>query len=235
VNVVLLEPAEVDAAGAAEVGGRRLEHVASVLRKGVGDTLRVGVVGGELGEGTVEAIDRGRMRLRCRFGQAPPPKRSLTLVLALPRPPVLRRTLQHVTAMGVQRIVLLHTRRVEKSYWGSPALQHDAVREQLLLGLEQAVDTVLPAVAREPRFRPFVEDRLAGRVLVADPSATTPCPVDVVEPLTLVVGPEGGLIPHELELLRAAGAELVGLGPRVLRVETAVVALLARLGLGCAL
>jgi RsmE family RNA methyltransferase len=198
----------------------------------VGDTLRVGVVGVSLGEGVIEAIDREHLRVRCRFDTPPPAKRALVLVLALPRPPVLRRVLQHATAMGVAKIVLLHTRRVEKSYWGSPALHDDAVREQLLLGLEQAVDTVLPEVAREPRFRPFVEDRLGGRVLVADPSATTACPVDVVEPLTLVVGPEGGLIPHELELLRAAGAELVGLGPRVLRVETAVVALLARLGLG---
>jgi RsmE family RNA methyltransferase len=232
VNVLLLEPSEVGNEGEAEVAGRRCEHVRKVLRKGIGDTLRVGVIGALLGEGVIEAIDGDHMRVRCRFDAPPPAKRALVLVLALPRPPVLRRVLQHATAMGVTKIVLLHTRRVEKSYWGSPALHDDAVREQLLLGLEQAVDTVLPEVAREPRFRPFVEDRLAGRVLVADPSATTPCPVDVAEPLTLVVGPEGGLIPHELELLRASGAELVGLGPRVLRVETAVVALLARLGLG---
>ena len=231
-NVLLLEPAELGDDGQAEVEGRRCEHVRKVLRKGVGEALRVGVVGGSLGEGVIEAIDRERMRVRCRFGAPPPRKRSVTLVLALPRPPVLRRVLQHATAMGVAEIVLLHTRRVEKSYWSSPALEDDAVREQLILGLEQAVDTVLPAVSREPRFRPYIEDRLAGRVLVADPSATTPCPVDVVDPLTLVVGPEGGLIPHELDLLRAAGGELVGLGPRVLRVETAVVALLARLGLG---
>jgi RsmE family RNA methyltransferase len=232
VNVLLLEPSEVGDEGEAEVAGRRCEHVRKVLRKGVGDTLRVGVVGASLGEGVIEAIDRERMCVRCRFDTAPPAKRALVLVLALPRPPVMRRVLQHATAMGVAKIVLLHTRRVEKSYWGSPALHEDAVREQLILGLEQAVDTVLPEVVREPRFRPYIEDRLAGRVLVADPSATMPCPVDVAEPLTLVVGPEGGFIPHELELLRAAGAELVGLGRRVLRVETAVVALLARLGLG---
>jgi RsmE family RNA methyltransferase len=235
VNVVLLERQEVDAAGAAEVGGRRREHVVAVLRKAVGDTIRVGVVGGDLGEATIDALDGDRMRLQCRFGTPPPGKRSLCLVLALPRPPVLRRTLQHATAMGVTRIVLLHTRRVEKSYWGSPALHDAAVREQLLLGLEQAVDTVLPEVERAQRFRPFVEDRLPalvgdGRLLVADPSATAACPTDVSTPVTLMVGPEGGFIPHELELLRAAGCERVGLGPRILRVETAVVALLARLG-----
>ena len=46
----------------------------------------------------------------------------------------------------------------------------------------------------------------------------------------LVVGPEGGFVPRELETLAAAGARTVGLGPRALRVETAVVALLARVG-----
>ncbi|MGH8310922.1 MAG: RsmE family RNA methyltransferase, partial [Steroidobacteraceae bacterium] len=46
---------------------------------------------------------------------------------------------------------------------------------------------------------------------------------------TLVIGPEGGFLPDELERLDAAGATRVGLGARVLRVETAVVALLARL------
>lgn len=233
-NVVLLERAEVDATGVAEVGGRRCEHVAKVLRKSSGETIRVGVIGGSLGEATIDAIDRDRMKLRCRFDTAPPRKRSICLVLALPRPPVLRRTLQHATAMGVERIVLLHTRRVEKSYWASPALHEAAVREQLLLALEQAVDTVLPEVERAQRFRPFVEDRLPtlvgdGRCLVADPSATTRCPTDVTTPIVLVVGPEGGFIPHELDLLRASGAERVGLGPRILRVETAVVALLARL------
>jgi RsmE family RNA methyltransferase len=234
-NVVLLDPAELDAAGEVELDGRRSDHVRSVLGKGEGDTLRVGVVGGELGEAEIYSIENHRLRLRCRFGVAPPPKRPRTLVLALPRPPVLRRTLQHATAMGVARIVLLHTRRVEKSYWQSPALRDAAVREQLLLGLEQAVDTVLPEIERAQRFRPFVEDRLPtivgdGLALVADPSASTPCPVDVAGDVTLVVGPEGGLLPHELDLLRAAGCTPVGLGPRVLRVETAVVALLARLG-----
>lgn len=244
-NVLLLEAAELDtssepgsANGVARIVGRRAEHVRKVLGKAVGDTLRIGVLGGNLGTGTIESLTRDELVLRCGgLATAPPAKRALTLVLALPRPPVLRRVLAQVTSLGVERIVLLHTRRVEKSYWQSPSLAADNLREYCVLGLEQAVDTVLPHIEFARAFRPFVEDVLpeldaGATLLVADPSGGRACPVDVTERCVLLVGPEGGFIPFELELLAAQGVECVTLGPRILRVETAVVALLARLGLG---
>jgi len=236
VNLVLLEPDEL-ADGRARLHGRRAEHVRTVLRKGVGDDLEVGVVGGRIGRGRIVADDEHGIAIDVALDRDPPPRRAVTLVLALPRPPVLRRVLQHVAAIGVQRIVLCQTARVEKSYWSSPLLAPASLREQMLLGLEQAGDTVLPELETRRRFRPLVEDELAVLPsdilrLVADASATTTCPVDVAAPVALVVGPEGGLVPFELELLATAGFRIVGLGPRVLRVETAVVALLARLGAG---
>lgn len=236
-NVVLLDPGDLAPDGLAQLGPRQAEHVRGVLGKGVGDTLRVGVLGGALGTGVIEADDAAGLRLRCVLQGAPPPKHPVTLVLALPRPPVLRRVLQHVTAMGVRTIVLLHTQRVEKSYWSSPALLAESLAEQLRLGLEQAVDTVPPEVRLARRFRPFVEDELPallgdGDLLVADPTASRPCPCDRVEPTTLCIGPEGGFVPFELDLLQQRGARLVGLGRRILRVETAVVAALGRITLG---
>ncbi len=234
-NVVLVEPHELDQDAVASLGGRRAEHVATVLGKRPGDALSVGKLGGELGRAEVLECEVDRLRLRCTFDTLPPPKSNVRLVLALPRPLVLRRVLQHITALGVGHIVLLHTRRVEKSYWQSPALGPAALREQLVLGLEQAVDTRLPELEVARAFRPFAEDRLPalvgeGRCWVADPSASEPCPVDVTEPTTLLIGPEGGFIPFELELLERLGHPRVSLGARVLRVETAVVAALARLG-----
>lgn len=233
-NILLVTADELDDEGRLALTGRRLAHVRDILGKRPGDTLRIGLRGGLLGEGALE-LHAEQWRIRCRFDTPPPPKRALTVVLALPRPPVLRRTLQHLTALGVERIVLLHTQRVEKSYWSSPALEDAAIAEQIDLGLEQAVDTVPPIVQQERRFRPFVEDRLvvpgsASEVWVADPRAERECPCDVARPVTLVVGPEGGFIPFELECLAGAGAKLVGLGPRILRVETAVIALVARVG-----
>lgn len=233
-NILLVTAEELDDEGCVGLQGRRLAHVRDILGKRPGDTLRVGLRGDRLGEGRLEAV-ADTWRLRCRFDTPPPPKRPVTVVLALPRPPVLRRTLQHLTALGVERIVLLHSQRVEKSYWSSPALAPSAIDEQLDLGLEQAVDTVPPVVQQERRFRPFVEDHLAAlgtsrELWVADPRAQADSPCDLVGPVTLVVGPEGGFIPFELECLTGIGAKLVGLGPRILRVETAVVALVARVG-----
>jgi RsmE family RNA methyltransferase len=147
---------------------------------------------------------------------------------------MLRRVLQTAASMGVPRLVLLNSYRVEKSFWQTPFLEPAAIREQLLLGLEQARDTVLPEVTIEKRFKPFVEDRLPQMVggtcgLLGHPGDYPPCPRALDEPVTLAIGPEGGWIPYEVEKLAAAGLQPVQLGERILRVETAVSALLARL------
>ncbi len=164
----------------------------------------------------------------------PPAPLPVTLILALPRPKVLKRVLRSASAMGVKRIVLLNAFRVEKSYWGSPALASDNLREQLISGLEQARDTVIPEVLLRPLFKPFVEDELPGIAkgtvsLVAHPYASLPCPRTAEKAVTLVVGPEGGFIPYEIEKLAAAGFTAVQAGERILNVETAVPALLSLL------
>jgi len=233
VNVILIHEHEVASDGRVRLDDRRAEHLRQVLRKTSGMPVRVGLVGGWLGTGIIEGIAADGVSLRCDFTEPPPPKRALTVVLALPRPPVLRRLLAQMTSLGVERIVLLQTERVEKSYWDSPALATESIAEQLQLGLEQAVDTMLPQVEFARRFGRFVQDELPGlapRILVADPRTMKPCPANVTEPLAVVFGPEGGLIPPELERLVGAGAEAVTLGSRILRVETAVVGTLVRLG-----
>jgi RsmE family RNA methyltransferase len=136
--------------------------------------------------------------------------------------------------MGVKRIVLMATWRVEKSFWESPVLRPEGLREQMILGLEQARDTVLPAVTLRRRFKPFVEDEVPDlirdtRALLAHPLAAQPCPRAVQGAVTLAVGPEGGFIPYEVEAFRARRFEVVSLGERSLRVEHAIPVLLGRL------
>jgi len=234
VNLILLEPADFVDADQVVLRDRRLAHLREVHRAEAGETLRVGRLGGEMGEGRLLRLDTASAELQVRFDQPPPPKLPITLLLALPRPKMLRRVLQTVATMGVPRLVLLNSYRVEKSFWQTPFLQPAAIREQLILGLEQARDTVLPEVIIEKRFKPFVEDRLpqlaAGSLgLVGHPGDFPHCPRAVEHPVTLAIGPEGGWIPYEVEKLAEAGLTPVQLGERILRVETAVSALLARL------
>ena len=232
----LLLFSEVDRVDATriEVRDRRLQHLLQVHGAKVGDTLRVGEVDGLVGDATVEAIGEGRALLSVNLREEPPQNLPLHLVLALPRPKMLRRILRSAAEFGVEEIHLVNSYRVEKSYWQSPVLHEDKLREYLLLGLAQSRDTRVPPVALHDRFKPFLEDELPGliegrRALLAHPGDYPRCPNRVNEPTLLVIGPEGGFIPYEIERLQEAGCEPVSLGPRILRVETAVSALLGRL------
>ncbi len=233
-NLLLLEPDQLQGDRAQVSDARRLRHVQAHLRLQVGDTLKVGVRDGQKGTGRVAHLDAEYLQLdKVVLDQHPPAKRPVTLIVALPRPKVLRRVVMDAVTLGVERLILLHSLRVEKSYWQTPFLQQ--LDEFILLGLEQAGDTVWPELLLRKRFKPFVEDELpglcAGRLaLVAHPYALEPMPAQVNQPVTLVIGCEGGFIPYEIDLLAKHGCQPVSLGPRILRTETAMAHVLGRLG-----
>ncbi len=233
-NLLLLEDGDFIAEDRVRLSGRRLKHLLEVHRAEAGDSLRVGRLNGLMGSGQLLHLDEQYAELSVLLDQPAPEKLPITLLLALPRPKMLRRVLQTVSSMGVARLVLLNSYRVEKSFWQTPFLEPAAIREQLILGLEQARDSVLPEVIIEKRFKPFVEDQLPAMAadtlgLVGHPGDFPACPRAVTQPVTLAIGPEGGWIPYEVEKLAEAGLQPVQLGVRILRVETAVTALLARL------
>jgi len=233
-NLILLLPEDFIDQQHIRLQGRRLEHVQNVHRGRVGQKFSVGLINGNIGRGTVIEVDKESLLMQVNFDQAPPAALPLTLLLALPRPKMLKRVLQTVSAMGVKKIILLNSYRVEKSYWQTPLLSPAAVKEQLVLGLEQAKDTVMPEVSLQKRFKPFVEDELptlikGRRAFVAHPRTAQVCPRQCEEDLVLAIGPEGGFIDYEVDKLIATGFEAVHLGPRILRVENAVPALLSRL------
>ena len=234
-NCLLVEPSEWDPeSGRARIGGRRRRHADEILKSSVGDRLRVGVVGGRMGTGRILALDPERLELDLDLDEDPPPKRPLELVLALPRIPVFRRLVATAASLGVERLVVAGTARTEKSFWQSHDLADDAIRERLLLGLEQARDTILPKVERVRHFDTLVEQVLrpglvGRRGILAHPGAATACPHRVAGPVTIFVGPEGGLVEDEVERLVSIGFEPVHLGARILRVEPVIPLLVGRL------
>lgn len=232
-NLILLFDEDFVAEGAVRLAGRRLQHVTNVHRAAVGDELVVGVAGGRMGRGVVTRLDGEALELRVTLDRDPPPPLPLTLVLALPRPKVLNRVIAGATSLGVRRIYLVNAWRVEKSYWKSPRLSEENLLLQRVLGLEQARDTVLPTIELRRFFRPFVEEELPAIAegslkLVAHPGAKSTATA-VSERTTLAIGPEGGFIADEVASLERIGFVPVTLGERVLRVETAVAALIGRL------
>lgn len=234
-NLILLFQEDfIDNTDIVRLQGRRLKHVLEVHHASVGDELCVGVLNGQIGLGKVTLLSQTNLEMNVRLERAPPLALPMTLILALPRPKVLRRVLRSVSSLGVKKIILLNCFRVEKSFWQSPFLNESIVKEHLVLGLEQARDTVLPEVQMRPLFKPFVEDEVPLLIkgtlpLVAHPQATAPCPRDVKHSVTLAIGPEGGFIPYEIEKLMASGFTPVQMGERILSVETVVPALIARL------
>ncbi len=228
-NLVLLEPAELGADGTARLSGRRGAHVLGVLGATPGRRVRAGVLGGRMGEAEVLSTSGAEIVLRPELDRDPPPPSPVSLLLALPRPKILRRVLQAAAAMGVKRVVLVGSWRVERSYFGSPLLEPAALREQLVLGLEQGRDTILPDVVVRRLFKPFVEDELdlllpARTRLLAHPAERAP--LEALPPrdgrAALAIGPEGGFTDYEVDRLRERGFEPFSLGPRVLRVDAAV-------------
>lgn len=232
-NLLIYEAHELNAEGLLELEGRRLTHLREVLNAQSDDTLRVGELHGRCGSGRILSIDATRATIELELSAPPPEPLGLTVVLALPRPKMLRRILRTLAEVGVKDVHLIHTYRVEKSFWQSPLLDHESLRTTLVSGLEQAKDTVLPDVHLHRRFRPFAEDLLptlceGKEALLADPGASTAYPPSPGSPALLLVGPEGGFIPFETQLMIAAGATAVSLGPRTLRTETALISALGK-------
>jgi len=233
-NLILLFKDDFIAENRVRLEGRRLRHILEVHGPAEGDELRVGLEGGLIGTGRITSMAGDSIEMGVILTQAPPPAIPINLILALPRPKVLRRVLLSVTAIGVKRIVLLNSFRVEKSFWKSPVLEPESIQKQLVLGLEQARDTLLPEVLLRPFFKPFAEDEMPELIkdtlpLVAHPAAQEPCPRDVHQRVTLAIGPEGGFIQYEVEKLISCGFHAVHFGERILNIEAAVPSLISRL------
>ena len=233
-NLLLIEQHELDDEGHVRLVAERAAHLMDVLQVTPGQKLRVGLLDGPLGSATViDATARG-VRLQCVFDREAPERPRVDVLLALPRPKVMRRLWAQLAAIGVGHIVLTNAEKVERDYFGTHLLREETYRPLLIEGLQQARDTRLPVVSIHRRFRVLVEDRLdglfQGRRLLADPSATQPVRARITaqdERVLMAIGPEGGWNAFERALLAAHGFEAIGMGPRTLRVDTACIALLA--------
>lgn len=234
-NVLLLSDHNIHDDHAIIHHGAQLNHIHTTLKATVGDTLKVGRLGGMMGTATITHLDAHQCVLgNLSLNQAPPDKLDMTVILALPRPKVLRRLVLDMTAFGVNHIILINSARTDKSYWHSPML--DRLDEFVLEGLQQGMDTKAPTITLAKRFKPFVQDEMPsfikdGLALVFHPYADVSFDdwLGVHErPKVVIIGAEGGFVPYEIELLAGVGVNAVSLGRRILRTESAISAVLGR-------
>lgn len=250
-NRILFEADEIRD-GVASFGGVRAAHVRDVLHGEVGQILKTGELDGRVGHGEIVEMDGDVVRVRVAH-DAEPLAPWVDLVLAPPRPRVLKRLLPQLAAMGVGRIVLVGAQKVEKDFWGATLLREENYRPLLVDGLMQgAASTAVPQILARRNFRRFASDELdslfpASRRIVAHPGEE--CgevgkwksgevgkwrsgEVEELGRMVLAIGPEGGWTDDEVALLESHGFSRYSLGPRILRTDTAAIALLARLSEG---
>lgn len=232
-NIVLLDSRQTETEIWSISSKRQLEHLKQHVDVQVGDSLKVGIREGKRYLTEVVEVTEQAIKLKPVKEEAVPVKLAVTLIVAMPRPKVLRRLIMDSVTLGVEKIILLHSYRVDKSYWQTPFLQQ--LDQYVTLGLEQAGDTIAPEIEIYKRFKPFVEDVLPSLITadcpayVAHPYAEMKMPFSIDHPCTIVIGPEGGFIPYEVDLLIKNGCQAVSLGNRILRTETAISYVLGRL------
>ena len=235
-NILLLNPADIGLTGAVFLRGHKLDHLNNVLRVTAGKIISVGIKNAYLDQARVEFIDKDSAQLQLLGTQLqPPPTLPCTLVLGLPRPRMLQRSLQTIATMGVEALILIASERVEKSFWQTPLLKPYAIDEQLELGLEQAKATQVPKVILCPNWREFSQQLLPElcsshtHKIIAHPG-NAPSARQLPDGKSIVaVGPEGGFVESEVGLFLQHGFTQIQLGERILRVETAIPVLLAKL------
>jgi 16S rRNA (uracil1498-N3)-methyltransferase len=232
-NMILLQKDDFCDNDTVTLADHRFDHIKKVLKKQSGDLLKIGLLNSKMGTGEIKEIDDSSCTIQCSLNNDPPAPLPLTLILALPRPKMFRRTLFSIVSLGVKNIYIINTWKVDKSYWQSPYLEELSIKKTIYRALEQCCDTMEPSITLEKLFKPFAEDELPS--IIKDSIALLAHPGEEKinscknKKLTLAIGPEGGFNDFEISLLKKTGFSAFSSGKRILRVEDAVPAIIGSL------
>lgn len=251
-NRILFEKKEI-VDGRAVFSDERAEHVLNVLHGAVGQVLKTGVVDGLAGTSTIVEIRNlherepgsaqrgnglwaGEIVVECLHTEKSV-EPWIDLILAPPRPRVLKRLIPQLTAMGVGKIVLVGAEKVEKAFWGAQLVKEEVYRPLLIDGLMQCGTTIMPEIRIEKNFRRYAEFGMEAEFennvrIVAHPpkegeqySASS---YGAMRPV-VAIGPEGGWTDDEVAILESKGFLRYSLGSRILRTDTATISIIAQL------
>lgn len=231
-SLYLHELTEADAVLGArvEVTGDEARHALQVARVRPGERLSIGDGRGTVVRGAVVEAPQGVLALQVEeVVHEPEPTPALWLVQALAKGDRDELAVQAATELGVAGVIPWAAERSVSRWEGAKVARgEERWRSIVREAAKQAIRPRVPEVASLASTAQLAA--LDGLVIVLEPTAEVPLTgiaLDGAERITLVVGPEGGVSPRELDRLRESGAVAARLGPEVLRTSTAGPAALA--------
>ena len=232
-NRILFSAEEIQKDGTVTLTDTRAVHIRNVLRAKVGDTLRTGIVNGLIGTSSIQSVTDESVCLSTRHEEAAP-EPLIDVILAVPRPKVLRRLWPQLAALGVGKIVILSAFRTERNYFSTQWLDPVHYTPLLVNGLMQAGASRLPEIHIRKWFKTFVEKELDAMFpdslrLLAHPGTEGCGPLPTMRDWhrpVLAIGPEGGWAEYEIDILTLQGFTLFSLGERTLSTDTATIGLI---------
>ena len=258
-NLILFERDEIDSP--LDLHDHRARHILDILRLGIGDRIRVGIVNGPQGRAQIRRIEDNALVLECEqalqnslqstfepndaTGQSHP----IRCLVGHPRPPVMRRLLKDLTSLGVRHIIVCATELGERSYLQSRLWKDGMWRSCLIEGAMQAGSTWLPRVdighslgdaLAVVNSTPIVNRHASEIRILFDPIEERRgiSSLDLVPGFgsLIAIGAERGWSEKERRMLLAARFVGYSLGHRILRTETATIAAVAIIlaKMGCA-
>lgn len=235
-NRLILEPPDFISEDLVLVQGARALHLLGVCKLKPGDSVKLGLLNGPSGDGKVLESSAGSLKIRYiqKQANAASVQGEVCVMIALPRPQMLKKILQKAATFGVKKLVLFRSERVEKSYFASPVLNSEEIKKNLILGLEQGGSTLLPEVLvlRLPQeFSQWrTEQNFHSKFLLSLNAESTILdhPVKGLNNASFLIGPEGGFIPEEEEKFIREGFVPIRVSDSILRVESAFDFILAQ-------
>ena len=238
-NCLIIYPEELSE-NKALLRGSRAAEISERHKLSLGLDIKAGVYNGKLGRAKVVSLGDS-IELEFTPEESPPVRLPVRLICGLSRPQTVKKVIQSSILYGIEELHFVSTELGEKSYQDSKIWEPANLAREIELGLEQAIDTVAPEIILHSKFHEFVNDHLDSLLsesqssFLADTAASPNAALgDFEEEVLLAVGPEAGWSDKEISIFLDKGFEQISLGPRMLRVESAVTGLLgaAQLGLG---
>ncbi|MCZ7556668.1 MAG: 16S rRNA (uracil(1498)-N(3))-methyltransferase [Bacteroidia bacterium] len=221
---------EFTSTNSARVSGQEHLHLSRVLRLREGDPILINDLKGAVYDAVIHSIEKEatictlREKLR-HFNEPPIP---VTLALAVMKNPgKMDWVVEKGTELGMTAFQPLLTKRTVPS-----SVKIARLRTLAETAVKQCLRAVVPEIHEALILEQTLHAAAEHRLLVCHEAADLSCTPENLsfddKPITLFIGPEGGFADEEVALFRDRGAEILSLGPRRLRGETAAIAALAR-------